>query len=54
MQVVEHCSVKAIKQKGGKVKAVETSKGLVECEYFVNSAGIIPIHVYHHVLVHLR
>ena len=36
---MEHCSVKGIKQEGGKVKAVETSKGLVECEYFVNSAG---------------
>ena len=40
MQVIEHCTVNSIKQEDGKVRAVETSKGLVECEYFVNSAGI--------------
>ena len=41
--MIEHCTVNSIKQEDGKVRAVETSKGLVECEYFVNSAGIYDI-----------
>ena len=28
-----------IKTENGRIKSVETSKGVVECEYFVNSAG---------------
>ena len=36
---MENCTVSSVRTEGGKVKAVETSRGVVECEHFVNSAG---------------
>merc|ERR1719367_2359173 len=39
VRVVEQCSVTGVKTERGRVRAVETSRGTVECEYFVNSAG---------------
>ena len=36
---MENCTVSSVRTEGGKVSAVETSRGVVECEYFVNSAG---------------
>jgi len=37
--------VKRIISKDGTVKAVETSHGTVECDYFVNSAGRILVNI---------
>jgi len=36
VRVVEQCSVSNVRTENGRIKAVETSKGVVECEYFVN------------------
>jgi len=45
VQVMENCTVSSVRTEGGKVKAVETSRGVVECEHFVNSAGFWSRHV---------
>ncbi|XP_023346835.1 pyruvate dehydrogenase phosphatase regulatory subunit, mitochondrial, partial [Eurytemora carolleeae] len=45
VKVLENCEVKRIISKDGTVKAVETSHGTVECDYFVNSAGFWSRHV---------
>ena len=37
--------MKRIISKDGTVKAVETSHGTVECDYFVNSAGRILVNI---------
>ena len=45
VQVAERCSLKGIRTEDGKVKAVETSGGLVHCDYFINSTGFWSRHV---------
>ena len=45
VRVAERCSLKGIKTEDGKVKAVETSQGLVHCDYFINSTGFWSRHV---------
>ena len=37
--IVEHCEVKKVLQNDGRVTAVDTSNGKIECVYFVNCAG---------------
>lgn len=39
VNVVENCTVAEVIQKNGKVSAVNTSHGLINCDYFVNCAG---------------
>lgn len=39
MTLVENCGVEKVKQTNRKVDAVETTKGTIECVYFVNAAG---------------
>ena len=63
--MVENCFVSSVKTKNDKVVGVETAKGFVECDIFVNAAGMwarkvglmsepqvkVPIHaVQHHYL----
>ncbi|KAF2368189.1 Glycine cleavage T-protein-like N-terminal [Trinorchestia longiramus] len=61
-QVVEHCEVNKVVVKENKVVGVETNKGIIECEIFINAAGTwarhigllsepivrVPIHPAHH------
>jgi len=43
--LVEGCSVNKVLVKEGRVQGVETSKGVIECEVFVNAAGAWARHV---------
>ncbi|XP_035788593.1 pyruvate dehydrogenase phosphatase regulatory subunit, mitochondrial-like [Anopheles albimanus] len=66
--VAENCSVTRVNQNNGRVKAVETSKGTVECVYFVNCAGFwsrqvgqmsepyvkVPLHSVEHYYLHTK
>lgn len=66
--VVENCSVLKIIQQYGRVKAVETTNGSVECVYFVNCAGFwarqvgqlsepyvkVPLHAAEHYYLHTK
>lgn len=38
--VMEDCSITAVHSKEGKVSGVDTTHGSIECQYFVNCAGI--------------
>ena len=45
VRVVEQCSVRGVTTEHGRIRAVDTSRGRVECDYFVNSAGFWSRHV---------
>lgn len=65
---VEDCSIKQIVQREGKVRAVETTCGTIECDYFVNCAGFwarcvgqlsepyvkVPLHPVEHYFLHTK
>ncbi|XP_066995066.1 pyruvate dehydrogenase phosphatase regulatory subunit, mitochondrial isoform X2 [Anabrus simplex] len=68
VKVVENCGVEQILNQDGKVAAVRTSKGLIECEYFVNCGGFwarnigkmsepyvkVPLHACEHYYLHTK
>lgn len=39
VQILERASVQQVLVEKGQVTAVETDRGSIECEYFVNCAG---------------
>lgn len=43
MKIVEHCTVQQILTNDKEVQGVETSKGHINCELFVNSAGHVSL-----------
>ena len=45
--VVEDCEVTKVVVRDQKVEGVETSKGVIECDIFVNAAGTWARHVRH-------
>lgn len=45
VQIYEHTSVNHVVVKKGHVTAVETDRGSIECEYFVNCAGQVSLKV---------
>jgi glycine/D-amino acid oxidase-like deaminating enzyme len=68
VQVVENCAVQQIMSRNGKVVAVDTSTGMVECQYFVNCGGFwarkigklsepyvkVPLHACEHYYLHTK
>lgn len=38
---IEHCHIEQVFTENGAVKTVKTNKGSVDCEYFVNCAGMV-------------
>ena len=40
---VENCQIEQVFTENGAVKKVKTSKGFIECQYFVNCAGMVSI-----------
>uniref|UniRef100_A0A8D8PN36 Pyruvate dehydrogenase phosphatase regulatory subunit, mitochondrial n=1 Tax=Cacopsylla melanoneura TaxID=428564 RepID=A0A8D8PN36_9HEMI len=68
VQVMEGCSIEKIRTDGKRVKAVDTSMGSVDCEYFVNCAGFwarhlgllsdppvkVPLHPVEHYYLHTK
>lgn len=40
-QYIENCSVEMVITENGSVKGVQTNKGFISCEYFVNCAGMV-------------
>ncbi|PSN40541.1 hypothetical protein C0J52_12258 [Blattella germanica] len=68
VQVIENCAVQQIVNQNGKVTAVGTSKGMVECQYFVNCGGFwarkigkmsepyvkVPLHACEHYYLHTK
>ncbi|XP_046389566.1 pyruvate dehydrogenase phosphatase regulatory subunit, mitochondrial [Ischnura elegans] len=66
--LIENCAVQRIINEGGKVVAVDTSKGLIECDYFVNCGGFwarkigqmsepfvkVPLHPCEHYYLHTK
>lgn len=44
---VENCKVFRVLTENGHIQAVETSLGKVNCEYFVNCAGMVNIIFYY-------
>ena len=42
-KVVEKCEVEKVLTDGRKVTGVETSKGRIDCKYFVNAAGMVSL-----------
>ena len=61
-------AVKKVLSKDGKVSSVETDRGTIECEYFVNSSGLwarkvgemavppvsVPVHPAEHYYLHTK
>ena len=45
VRVAERCSLTGVRTEDGRVKAVETSQGVVHCDYFINSTGFWSRHV---------
>lgn len=43
VQIYEHTSVNQVLVTRGHVTAVETDRGSIECEYFVNCAGQVSL-----------
>lgn len=41
IRVYENCTVKRILVQNDRVVAVETDKGTITCDYFVNCAGLV-------------
>jgi pyruvate dehydrogenase phosphatase regulatory subunit len=68
VKVVENCSVIKVKTDGGRVSAIETNKGTVECDVFVNCGGLwarkvgklcekpvkVPLHPCEHYCLHTK
>jgi pyruvate dehydrogenase phosphatase regulatory subunit len=68
VQVVETCEVQQILSRNGRVVAVDTSRGMVECQYFVNCGGFwarkigklsepfvkVPLHACEHYYLHTK
>ncbi|XP_021921510.1 pyruvate dehydrogenase phosphatase regulatory subunit, mitochondrial isoform X2 [Zootermopsis nevadensis] len=68
MQVIENCAVQQILNHNGKVVAVGTNRGTVECQYFVNCGGFwarkigkmsepyvkVPLHACEHYYLHTK
>ncbi|XP_069700956.1 pyruvate dehydrogenase phosphatase regulatory subunit, mitochondrial isoform X2 [Periplaneta americana] len=68
VQVIEDCAVQQILNQNGRVVAVGTSKGMVECQYFVNCGGFwarkigkmsephvkVPLHACEHYYLHTK
>lgn len=68
VRVVEDCSVTEIMQEDNRVRAVRTSRGTTQCEYFVNCAGFwargigqmskpcvkVPLHAVEHYYLHTK
>lgn len=66
--IVENCAVTQVLQSNKKVRAVETSRGTINCEYFVNCAGFwargvgqmsepivkVPLHAVEHYYLHTK
>ncbi|KAG8237170.1 hypothetical protein J437_LFUL017290 [Ladona fulva] len=66
--VLEDCGVQRIFNEGGKVVAVDTAKGMIECDYFVNCGGFwarkigqmsepfvkVPLHACEHYYLHTK
>ncbi|KAK4872557.1 hypothetical protein RN001_014586 [Aquatica leii] len=66
--VIEHCSIKKVKQVGGKVSGVDTELGSIKCDFFVNCAGFwargvgylsdphvkVPVHAVEHYYLHTK
>lgn len=43
VQILERTSVQQVSVEKGQVMGVETDRGSIECEYFVNCAGQVSI-----------
>lgn len=41
VRYVEHCRIEKVLTEKGAVKRVKTNKGYVDCQYFVNCAGMV-------------
>jgi pyruvate dehydrogenase phosphatase regulatory subunit len=68
VQIIENCAVQQILNQNGKVVAVGTSRGTVECQYFVNCGGFwarkigkmsepyvkVPLHACEHYYLHTK
>ncbi|ENN70883.1 pyruvate dehydrogenase phosphatase regulatory subunit, mitochondrial [Dendroctonus ponderosae] len=68
VKVIENCSLKKVVQESGKVAAVDTTLGPVNCEFFVNCAGFwargigqlsepyvkVPLHAVEHYYLHTK
>ncbi|CAG9761747.1 unnamed protein product [Ceutorhynchus assimilis] len=68
VQVIENCSLKKVIQDNGKVASVETTLGLIKCDFFVNCAGFwargigqmsepyvkVPLHAVEHYFLHTK
>lgn len=68
LTLVENCSVESVEQHGLKVKGVKTSKGFIDCVYFVNCSGFwarhvgqlsepyvkVPLHAVEHYYLHTK
>lgn len=68
VHVLEGCSVKRVVSSNGRIVAVDTSHGTVECQYFVNCGGFwarqigqmsepfvkVPLHPCDHYYLHTR
>ena len=45
VKIVQHCKVEEVLVENGKVSGVKTSRGLIHCENFVNTAGFWARHI---------
>ena len=43
VRMFENVKVTGVQADSGKVSAVETNQGRIECQYFVNAAGMVPL-----------
>ena len=53
VKLFEDVSVQGIEVKDGKVDAVKTNKGNIECEFFINCAGMVSMEWAVHSAIHL-
>lgn len=68
VRIVENCTLTGVRQAGGRVSAVDTTKGSTRCEYFVNCGGFwarnigqlskpcvkVPLHAVEHYYLHTK
>lgn len=68
VEVFEGCSVKNVLNQDGKVVAVETNRGMIDCDFFVNAGGFwarhigkksepyvkVPLHACEHYYLHTK
>lgn len=40
VKIFEDCSLRQVFSRNGRVRAIESTKGAIECDYFVNCGGI--------------